>query len=282
MSFFTELEKCETVAECQTLFNYELENLKSKTIYKNNPDKLDKRMKQILYDIDEHMSNHNIDGYIVILTVDDESSGFDFKNITIYKQLLYWLSPMVIAFGLILIVGSIFKINNVSGHSMDPTLKDSTYLVSNKFSQLKRFDMVVAQELDKNGKPYGVVKRIIGMPGDKLEYKHDVLYINGVEVSEPYLDDYLNKFKSGELESEYTYDDNMKLRAKTSPSFTTQDNDSATGEPNEDISTFKVEVPTTGYFLMGDNRLVSKDSRQVGAFPRENIVGKVVLSNLGK
>lgn len=282
MSFFTELEKCETLAECQTLFNYELDNLKSKTIYKNNPDKLDKRMKQILYDIDEHMSNHNIEGYIVIPTVDDESSGFDFKNINVYKQLFYWLSPMVIAFGLILIVGSIFKINNVSGHSMDPTLKDSTYLVSNKFSQLKRFNMVVAQELDKNGKPYGVVKRIIGMPGDKLEYKHDVLYINGVEVSEPYLDDYLNKFKSGELESEYTYDDNMKLRAKTSPSFTTQDNDSATGEPNEDISTFKVEVPTTGYFLMGDNRLVSKDSRQVGAFPRENIVGKVVLSNLGK
>ena len=282
MSFFTELEKCETVAECQTLFNYELENLKSKSIYKNNPDKLDKRMKQLLYDIDEHMSTNNIEGYIVIPTVDDESAGFDFKNINIYKQLLYWLSPMVIAFGLILIVGSIFKINNVSGHSMDPTLKDSTYLVSNKLSQLKRFDMVVAQELDKNGKPYGVVKRIIGMPGDKLEYKHDVLYINGVEVSEPYLDDYLNKFKSGELESEYTYDDNMKLRAKTSPSFTTQDNDSATGEPNEDISTFKVEVPTTGYFLMGDNRLVSKDSRQVGAFPRENIVGKVVLSKLGK
>lgn len=282
MSFFTELEKCETVAECQTLFNYELENLKSKSIYKNNPDKLDKRMKQLLYDIDEHMSTHNIEGYIVIPTVDYESSGFDFKNINIYKQLLYWLSPMVIAFGLILIVGSIFKINNVSGHSMDPTLKDSTYLVSNKLSQLKRFDMVVAQELDNNGKPYGVVKRIIGMPGDKLEYKNDVLYINGVEVSEPYLDDYLNKFKSGELDSEYTYDDNMKLRAKTSPSFTTQDNDSATGEPNEDISTFKVEVPTTGYFLMGDNRLVSKDSRQVGAFPRENIVGKVVLSNLGK
>lgn len=282
MSFFTELEKCETLAECQTLFDYELGNLKSKSVYKHDLDKLDKRMKQLLYDIDEHMSDKNIDGYIVIPTMDEKSFGFDFKNINIYKQLLYWISPLVIAFGLILIVGSIFKINNVSGHSMDPTLKDSTYLVSNKFSQLKRFDMVVAQELDKNGKPYGVVKRIIGMPGDKLEYKNDVLYINGVEVSEPYLDDYLTKFKSGELEAEYNYDDNMKLRAKTSPSFTTQDNDSATGKPNDDISVFKVEVPTTGYFLMGDNRLVSKDSRQVGAFPRENIVGKVVLSNLGK
>lgn len=282
MSFFTELEKCETLAECQTLFDYELGNLKSKSVYKHHSDKLDKRMKQLLYDIDEHMSDKNIEGYIVIPTIDDDSSGFDFKNINIYKQLLYWISPIVIAFGLILIVGSIFKINNVSGHSMDPTLKDGTYLVSNKISQLQRFDMVVAQELDKNGKPYGVVKRIIGMPGDKLEYKNDVLYINDVEVSEPYLDDYLTKFKSGELEVEYNYDDNMKLRAKTSPSFTTQDNDSATGEPNEDISEFKVEVPTTGYFLMGDNRLVSKDSRQVGVFPRENIVGKVVLSNLGK
>ena len=282
MSFFSELEKCETLSECQTLFNYEFDNLKSKSVYKNNPDKLDKRMNQLLYDIDQHMSKHSIQGSIVVPTIDEKSFGFNFKNINIYKQLLYWISPLVISFGLILIVGSIFKINNVSGHSMDPTLKDGTYLVSNKLSNLKRFDMVVAQELDENGKPYGVVKRIIGMPGDKLEYKNDVLYINGVEVSEPYLDEYLNKFKSGELESEYTYDDNMKLRAKTSPSFTTQDNDSATGEPNEDISTFKVEVPTTGYFLMGDNRLVSKDSRQVGAFPRENIVGKVVLSNLGK
>ena len=282
MSFFSELEKCETLSECQTLFNYEFDNLKSKSVYKNNPDKLDKRMNQLLYDIDQHMSKHSIQGSIVVPTIDEKSFGFNFKNINIYKQLLYWISPLVISFGLILIVGSIFKINNVSGHSMDPTLKDGTYLVSNKLSNLKRFDMVVAQELDENGKPYGVVKRIIGRPGDKLEYKNDVLYINGVEVSEPYLDEYLNKFKSGELESEYTYDDNMKLRAKTSPSFTTQDNDSATGEPNEDISTFKVEVPTTGYFLMGDNRLVSKDSRQVGAFPRENIVGKVVLSNLGK
>lgn len=282
MSFFSELEKCKTLSECQTLFNYELNNLKSKSVYKNNPDKLDKRMKQLLYDIDQHMSNHSIQGSIVVPTTDEKSFVFDFKNINIYKQLLYWISPLVISFGLILIVGSIFKINNVSGHSMDPTLKDGTYLVSNKLSNLKRFDMVVAQELDENGKPYSVVKRIIGMPGDKLEYKNDVLYINGVEVSEPYLDEYLNKFKSGELESEYNYDDNMKFRAKVSPSFTTQDNDSATGEPNENISVFKVEVPTTGYFLMGDNRLVSKDSRQVGAFPRENIVGKVVLSNLGK
>ena len=50
------------------------------------------------------------------------------------------------------------------------------------------------------------------------------------------------------------------------------------GEVNEDPRHFKVEVPMTGYFLIGDNRIVSKDSRHVGAFPRENIVGEVVWS----
>ena len=118
-------------------------------------------MKQLLYDIDEHMSDNNIEGYIVIPTKEYKSeSDFDFKSFSMYKRILYWVSPLVIVFGLILILGSVFKMNNVSGHSMDPTLKDGTYIVSNKFSQLHRFDMVVAQELDKNGKPYGVVKRI--------------------------------------------------------------------------------------------------------------------------
>ena len=80
----------------------------------------------------------------------------------------------------------------------------------------------------------------------------------------------------------YNYDERLSGRAKYSQSFTTQDNDSGTGLPNLNASKFKVIVPDEGYYLIGDNRLVSKDSRQVGAFPRSNIVGKVILSNIGK
>ena len=192
------------------------------------------------------------------------------------------MSPFIISVGMLLIFSSIFKINVVSGHSMDPTLRDGTYLVSNKLSNLNRFDIVVAQELDENNKPYGVVKRVIGLPGDVIEYDNDVLKINGQVYEEPYLYEYISKFKSGELEDIYNYDERLSGRAKYSQSFTTQDNDSGTGLPNLNASKFKVIVPDEGYYLIGDNRLVSKDSRQVGAFPRSNIVGKVILSNIGK
>ena len=286
MGFFSDLKKCETLDNCQNLFDLELNNLKSKSIYKEHPEKLDNRVRQLLIDIDEHMSDFNIVGYIVVPdfyeTEYNEDDDFSFKSFNFYKKLFYWISPFIIAMGMLLIVTSIFKINVVTGHSMDPTLKDGTYLVSNKLSNLNRFDIVVAQELDENNQPYGVVKRVIGLPGDVIEYDNDVLKINGQVYEEPYLEDYISKFKSGELEDIYSYDERLSNRAKYSVSFTTQENDSGTGLPNLDVSKFKVTVPDEGYYLIGDNRLVSKDSRQVGAFPRSNIVGKVVLSNIGK
>lgn len=283
MSFFNDLNNCKSLGDYQLLFDYEFESISKKTIYKSNPDKFNTRVKRLLSDVHEHMRQNNVDGYIVVPTFEDVNTykSFDFKDISFYKQLLYWVSPVVITLGLILILGSIIKINNVSGHSMDPTLKDKSYIVSNKFSKINRFDIVVANELDSNGKPYGVVKRVIGMPGDVIEYNNDVLKINGSEYDESYLKNYLDKFKNGELYLEYSYDEDMQNRAKSSPSFTVQEFNSSTGERNSDITSFKVEVPITGYFLMGDNRLVSKDSRQLGAFPRENIVGKVVISNIG-
>lgn len=285
MGFFSDLKKCKTLDDCQNLFDLELNNIKNKSVYKEHPEKLDNRVRQLLTDIDEHMVDSDIVGYIVVPDFRNDyynDSDFSLKNINLYKKIVYWMSPIIIALGMLLIFNSVFKINVVSGHSMDPTLRDGTYLVSNKLSGLNRFDIVVAQELDENDKPYGVVKRVIGLPGDVIEYDNDVLKINGQVYDEPYLDDYISKFKSGELEEVYKYDERLSGRAKYSSSFTTQENDSGTGLPNLDISKFKVTVPDEGYYLIGDNRLVSKDSRQVGAFPRSNIVGKVVLSNIGK
>ena len=285
MGFFSDLKKCKTLDDCQNLFDLELNNIKNKSVYKEHPEKLDNRVRQLLTDIDEHMVDSDIVGYIVVPDFRNDyynDSDFSLKNINLYKKIVYWMSPIIIALGMLLIFNSVFKINVVSGHSMDPTLRDGTYLVSNKLSGLNRFDIVVAQELDENDKPYGVVKRVIGLPGDVIEYDNDVLKINGQVYDEPYLDDYISKFKSGELEEVYKYDERLSGRAKHSSSFTTQENDSGTGLPNLDVSKFKVTVPDEGYYLIGDNRLVSKDSRQVGAFPRSNIVGKVILSNIGK
>ena len=91
----------------------------------------------------------------------------------------------------------------------------------------------------------------------------------------------MDAWKENRLEKEYSYDSDLQAKSLLSLGFTTQEVDLITKELNPDPSVFKVEVPLIGYFLIGDNRIVSKDSREVGAFPRENIVGKVIWSGFG-
>ena len=88
----------------------------------------------------------------------------------------------------------------VDGHSMDPTLADSEYLLVINKLPIDRFDIVVASETE-NGKTKEIVKRVIGLPGETIEYKNDVLYINGKETDEPYLKEYIQKFKEDKLQS---------------------------------------------------------------------------------
>lgn len=156
----------------------------------------------------------------------------------------------------------------VDGHSMDPTLADGDKLFVLKVTPVDRFDIVVAQEEDENGKIKRIVKRVVGMPGDTLEFSNDTLKINGVETDEPYLDDYIAKFQADRLQSTYSYNKLFQDLAKASPSFTTD----ADRNPF-----FTVTVPEGEYFLLGDDRIVSKDSRQVGTFEHDDIIGEVIF-----
>ena len=285
MNFNKDLKQCETIEDCQIVFNQELKRLQSLNLYKNDSQKLEKRMFQMLTDIGNHMDAQEIKGTIIVPKLDKDKITISKETITntltskkFYTNLLYWLSPLVIVVGLLLTLGSIFQLSKVDGHSMDPTLDNGSYLVFNKYAKLERFDVVVAKELDTNGETYAVVKRIIGMPGDTIEYKNDVLYINGEETAEPYIAEYLKSWKKNRLEVEYSYDEKAFEKSLSSRAFTTQEVSLVNGEVNKKPENFKVEVPITGYFLIGDNRIVSKDSRHVGAFPRENIVGEVVWS----
>lgn len=135
----------------------------------------------------------------------------------------------------------------VDGESMMPTLENGNLLIINKIvdeiDDLQRFDVIVFHATDEDD----YVKRIIGLPGDKIEYNDDVLYINNKAIEEPYLDKYKRK---GEL---LTRD------------FALQ---SLTG--NE-------VVPKNHIFVLGDNRKESFDSRYFGFVPIENVVGKVNL-----
>lgn len=161
----------------------------------------------------------------------------------------------------------------VDGHSMDPTLADSEYLLVINKLPIDRFDIVVASETE-NGKTKEIVKRVIGLPGDTIEYKNDVLYINGKETDEPYLKEYIQKFKEDKLQSTYSgkgFEENGELfrqMAQIAEAFTVDKDGSAA---------FTKKLLDDEYLLLGDDRIVSKDSRQVGAFKKDQIKGEAVL-----
>lgn len=121
----------------------------------------------------------------------------------------------------------------VDGDSMHPTLLDNEILLLKKYDKkFERFDIIVFE--------YGnskLVKRIIGLPGDKVEYKNNNLYINNEIIEEVFLDE----------------------DVKTS---------------NFSLTQLKLEkIPEDCYFVIGDNRNNSTDSRIIGPVHKKYILG---------
>lgn len=164
------------------------------------------------------------------------------------SDLWEWIKALVSAFLLAALIRFVlFTPIVVDGESMMPTLESGERMIVNKLNykvgDIQRFDIVVFHAPEK--KDY--IKRVIGVPGDTLEYKNDQLYINDKKVNETYLQDYKNKIVDG-------------------------------GTLTEDFSlldyTGKKIIPKGYYFVMGDNRRNSKDSRHIGLVSEEKIVGK--------
>ncbi|MFS0782326.1 signal peptidase I [Bacillus sp. 1P06AnD] len=134
----------------------------------------------------------------------------------------------------------------VDGYSMMPTLHDKDRMIVNKISykigEPDRFDIIVFHAPEK--KDY--IKRVIGLPGDTIEYKDDVLYVNGKAYKEPYLDEYKKQVIGGPLTENFTLLENRGVQ----------------------------KVPEGHLFVMGDNRRNSKDSRQIGFVSMDDVVGK--------
>lgn len=175
--------------------------------------------------------------------------------------------------GVFILILSLFLISRiflwqfvkVDGHSMDPTLADKEQLVVLKQTKINRFDIVVANE-EEGGQKKKIVKRVIGMPGDVIKYKNDTLTINNKKTEEPYLKEYTKLFKKDKLQEKYSYNPLFQDLAQSSTAFTTDSNGS---------SEFTTVVPKGHYYLVGDDRIVSKDSRAVGSFKKSTIVGEV-------
>lgn len=158
------------------------------------------------------------------------------------KDAREWVVSIVTALLAVLIIRSfLFTIIRVDGTSMTDTLQDNDRLfvtvLDMKLHGPDRFDVVITH-YDDTRKEY--VKRVIGLPGDTLEVKSGVLYVNGEAYEEPFL--------SPDRIMNYSL-------------------------PQYDFG--PIEVPEGSYFVMGDNRDNSRDSRRVGFLSEDKIVGKV-------
>lgn len=144
------------------------------------------------------------------------------------------LPYLIIIVVVILIKQFLFSPILVNGESMESTLHENDLMILDKisyrFSEIDRFDIVV---LESGGTK--LIKRVIGLPGEHIEYKDNKLYIDHQEVKDPY-------------GKGITYDFQL-----------------------EDFSLEK--IPDDYYFVMGDNREDSVDSRIIGVVPKDDILG---------
>lgn len=160
------------------------------------------------------------------------------------KELISWLKALVIALIIVFVVRKfIITPSIVKGDSMQPNLYDGDRIIISKVSSIDRFDEIAF--VAPNGHD-NYVKRVIGMPGDRIEINNDILYING----EVYDEFYLTNLQEGEVVIDYF--DLEKWHGYE-------------------------EVPEGTYFVLGDNRRYSYDSRDFGVITEESVIGEVVL-----
>lgn len=153
-----------------------------------------------------------------------------------------WLKAGVISLGIAVFIRYfIFIPVKVEGNSMRPALQPGDHVLYETFTSVDRFDIILFH--DSQGEAY--IKRVIGLPGEEISYHNDQLYVEGEPLVEPFL---LSKKK----------EDNQLF----TPDFTLED---LTGSDT---------IPEDAYFVLGDNRIRSKDSRIFGFVPKSSVEGK--------
>lgn len=159
-----------------------------------------------------------------------------------YKEFIEWIETCIFAFfAVILVFTFVVRQVNVDGDSMLPTLEDGQKLIVHHVGYSPARGDIVIVDSQGLGKP--IVKRVIAMGGDTIDIDFDTgtVTLNGTVMDEPYIKD-LTKLDEG-------------------------------GQ------TYPLTIPSGYYFVMGDNRMDSLDSRseRVGLVSADEIAGKVVF-----
>jgi signal peptidase I len=170
-----------------------------------------------------------------------------------------FLEAILLALVVFLVIQTSVQNFKVEGSSMHPTLEGGQYLLVNKLVYFKvdeeRLSRIIPfWKVDESAQRFALhppqqgevivfhfprdpsrdfVKRVIGVPGDRVEIREGTVYVNGVALDEPYV----------------------------------------TAEDSSDIGAITLQEKE--YFVLGDNRRGSNDSRNWGPVPEENILGKV-------
>ncbi|AFT86685.1 signal peptidase I [Paraburkholderia phenoliruptrix] len=208
----------------------------------------------------------------------------------------WWLEYSASFFPVILVVfvvrSFVVEPFKIPSGSMVPTLLVGDFILVNKFDYgirlpitntkitegrpLERGDVVVFRYPKDESVDY--IKRVIGLPGDTVAYQDKQLTINGKPVPETPLPDYLDEERLGyakQFEENLDGRKNAILNNPAVPPFIV----GAEDYPYRDNCTYNArgvicKVPPGNYFMMGDNRDNSADSRYWGFAPDKNIVGR--------
>ena len=199
------------------------------------------------------------------------------------KKVGYWVIEYARAFFPVLLI--VFALRSfvvepfrIPSGSMLPTLQIGDFILVNKYKYGIRLPIVDNKVLELGTPDRGdvmvfkfpgdrgvnFIKRVVGLPGDTVTYYEKKLYVNGKEVEQ-------------EAIGTYVIETNASRKNETThlnETFDGEDTHSILIDEGRWASNMEFQVPEGNYFVMGDNRDYSNDSRFWGFVPDENVIGK--------
>ncbi|MAS81487.1 MAG: signal peptidase I [Legionellales bacterium] len=211
-------------------------------------------------------------------TSDKNANNTEYLQLPLFVEYAKSFFPI---FLIVLILRSfIFEPFKIPSGSMMPTLLIGDFILVNKFDYGLRLpvlhNIIIKNKIPSRGDiavfrypqdpsiPF--IKRIIGLPGDKIAYQNKTLYINDISIMQK-LDGRYNAVGSGFMM------DGASLRIESLG----QNDHAILISPTRPSQELEVIVPDGHYFVLGDNRDNSKDSRFWGFVPDENLVGRAFM-----